>query len=447
MGIGLKKPLPPPELSEIREEVFKQDRIEKILEHCEGSLVNGKYLHWDKLRHLEPPGGLSVHEWWFGLKWNRRVQFKKVPLKDKYKKLFCYSFTDSLQEQLHQIDLGSGGSIEMPDQITNPATRDRYYVGSLIEEAITSSQLEGAVTTREVAKEMLRAGRRPQDRSEQMILNNFLTMQRIGSLKNEALTKELVFEIHKLVTDEALDNPSAAGRFRHKDEFVVVDDAYGRIFHEPPEADQLEERMMAMCDFANGISPKRFLHPVLRSVILHFWLAYDHPFIDGNGRTARALFYWSMLRNKYWLFEFISISNILRKSPGKYARAFLHTETDENDLTYFIIYQMEVIDRAIRGLHKYINRKARQLRVVENKLRGVVVLNHRQRALISHALRHPGQIYTIRSHKTSHDITYETARTDLRDLADRDLLMSQKIGKTWHYTPSSDIEQKLATLS
>jgi len=226
-----------------------------------------------------------------------------------------------------------------------------------------------------------------------------------------------------------------------------VDDAYGRIFHEPPEADQLEERMMAMCDFANGISPKRFLHPVLRSVILHFWLAYDHPFIDGNGRTARALFYWSMLRNKYWLFEFISISNILRKSPGKYARAFLHTETDENDLTYFIIYQMEVIDRAIRGLHKYINRKARQLRVVESKLRGVVVLNHRQRALISHALRHPGQIYTIRSHKTSHDITYETARTDLRDLADRDLLMSQKIGKTWHYTPSSDIEQKLATLS
>ena len=115
---------------------------------------------------------------------------------------------------------------------------------------------------------------------------------------------------------------------------------YDEIFHDPPPAEQLDERMAAMCDFANGKIPNHFIHPVVRAIILHFWLAYDHPFVDGNGRTARALFYWLMLRNNYWLFEFISISQIIRKAPIKYGRAFLYTETDDNDLTYFILYHL-----------------------------------------------------------------------------------------------------------
>src|SRR5205814_10028127 len=58
-------------------------------------------------------------------------------------------------------------------------------------------------------------------------------------------------------------------------------------------------------------------HPMVRSMILHFWLAYDHPFVDGNGRTARALFYWSMLRNGYWMFEYITISKIILSGPDR----------------------------------------------------------------------------------------------------------------------------------
>ncbi len=54
-----------------------------------------------------------------------------------------------MQEELHQIDVGAGRAIGMPDPITNPQTRGRYRVRSLMEEAITSSQLEGSVTTRD----------------------------------------------------------------------------------------------------------------------------------------------------------------------------------------------------------------------------------------------------------------------------------------------------------
>jgi Fic family protein len=442
----MKMPKIPPPLHELMHEVMASNRAGTILSTPGEPLIRGKYLHWDKLIRYPLPYGLSHREWWLTTKMSRLPFQKAIPLIDMNRVAFQYVLTDPIPEQLHQIDLGAGGLIQMPDQITNPATRDQYYVGSLIEEAITSSQLEGATTTRQVAKEMIRAGRMPRDRSERMILNNFLTMRRISDLKNEPLTKDLVFEIHQMVTDQTLTDPSFAGRFRQADEPIVVGDADGEVLHHPPTADQLEERMTAMCDFANGKTPHGFVHPAIRSILLHFWLAYDHPFVDGNGRTARALFYWSMLRYGFWLCEFISISRIILRGPAKYARAFLYTETDQNDLTYFIIYHLDIMRRAVDDLHEYIKRKTTELRTFEQQLQGMESLNHRQRALVSHALRHPQQRYTYESHQRSHNIAYQTARTDLLDLVQRELLRPGKIGKTWYFTPAGNLGQKLAHL-
>jgi Fic family protein len=182
-------------------------------------------------------------------------------------------------------------------------------------------------------------------------------------------------------------------------------------------------------------------------MILHFWLSCDHPFIDGNGRTARALFYWSMLSHNYWLCEFISISHIILQQPMKYQRAFLYTESDENDLTYFILYHLEVMRKAVKQLHDYIRQKSEELRKLEFELRGIAILNHRQRDLISHALRHPGQVYTVKSHQISHNVVYETARRDLNDLAGRGLLEPKKIGKVWKYRPVNELNRKLSKMS
>ncbi len=443
----MKIPRTPPDFVATWQRLLEQapERIPALFNHPWTVSVNGKYLHWDDLRHRKPPDGMSHEEWWLALKFKRRSLHKDVPLTDLGGTSFCYLEADPIPEDLHFVDLGAGGRIQMPDQITNPDAKDRYYVSSLIEEAITSSQLEGATTTRPVAKEMIRTGRSPRDESERMILNNYLTMKRISELKGEPLTKELVFEIHERITRDTLPDPTAAGRLRTADESVEVVDHYGERLHTPPPADQLEERLGVMCQFANAEKP--FVHPVIRSIILHFWLAYDHPFVDGNGRTARALFYWSMLHHDFWLCEFISISHIIRKAQAKYGRAFLLTETDGNDLTYFIIYHLGVLRRAIGQLHDYIERKTEQLRVVESLLRGSMVLNYRQRALLSHSLRHPNQRYTCESHRASHNVVHQTARTDLLDLRDRGLLVAAKIGRTWHFTPVKGLQGKLARLS
>lgn len=148
-----------------------------------------------------------------------------------------------------------------------------------------------------------------------MILNNFQTMDWLQNLQDTTLTPELVLSLHRRITQDTLDTEDAAGRLRRSGENVRVENTYGEVVHDPPPTEQLRQQLVDLCDFANGDTPTAFIHPVIRAVTLHFWLAYDHPFVDGNGRTARALFYWAMLRHDYWLFSFISISTILRKGP------------------------------------------------------------------------------------------------------------------------------------
>jgi len=444
----MRIPQTPPKLNDLMAEVKQPERMIQLFSLRREAKTQRHYLHWDKLRRYTPPPGVSHREWWMVQKISRMDALKPIPLKDTAQRPFQFAVTELVMEELHQIDLGAGGLVSsIPEPITNPQTRDRYLVSSLMEEAITSSQLEGAVTTREVAKEMIRSGRKPRDNSEQMILNNYVTMQRIRVLKASALSPELVFQIHRLVTEKTLDDPTAAGRFRRADEKRVVGDDFGQVYHDPPPAEELEVRMATMCAFANGESPVGyFMHPAVRAIILHFWLAYDHPFVDGNGRTARALFYWAMLHSGYGLFEFISISNILRKAPVKYGRSFLYTETDDNDLTYFIIAQTQVIRRAIRELHTYIERKTAELKDVESHMRALDLLNHRQVEIIRNALKHPGQRYTFASHQKSHNVVYQTARTDLLDLAERGVLDKRKKGKQMLFIAPADLSTRLRKL-
>lgn len=439
----VKKPQTPPPFLPLLRGIVAAEKLDRILRIGSDSPRADDYLHWDELRFRKPPEGLTQQEWWLGLKLRRRADYRSIPLKDASGREFHFSLPDLVMDLLHQIDRGGGTFVEIPERITNTDQRDRYVVRSLMEEAITSSQLEGAATTREVAKRMLAEGRKPRDRSERMIVNNYLTMRHILALKDESLTPEMVLQIHREVSENALDIADGAGRFRRPDERIHVSDLEGTVFHEPPPANELPARLGAMCDFANGKTPAFFVHPVIRGIILHFWLAYDHPFVDGNGRTARALFYWQMLHAGYWLFEFISISQFLRKAPVQYGMAFLHTETDDNDLTYFIIHQSGIIRRALQELHDYVARKAAETRACLDALQKHPELNHRQQALIAHALRHPGFAYRITGHGARHAVVYQTARTDLLSLAGMGLLEQRKAGRALVFVAPKNLQERL----
>jgi Fic family protein len=443
----VRKPEKPPSFGPLLARLGDPQRLMEILQRISSTTTDGRYLHWDEVKHRTPPEGLTHEDWWFGLKMHRQTASRSIPLVDEGGKRFQFCVPDPVADLLHQIDRGGGTFVVIPEQVTSAEHRDRYVVRSLMEEAITSSQLEGAATTRDVAKKMLSEGRKPRNRSERMIVNNYLTMRHIRKLKDQPLTPELVFQIHREISEDALDTLDGAGRFRRTDENINVSDGQGTVFHTPPPAGELPDRMKAMCAFANGTSQTPFIHPVIKAIMLHFWLAYDHPFVDGNGRTARALFYWQMLRSKYWLFEFISVSQFLRKAPVQYGTAFLHTETDGNDLTYFIIHQAEVIRSALQDLHEYVGRKSSETRSCLDTLQKHPELNHRQQALISHAVRHPGFAYNIAGHRARHDVAYQTARTDLLDLAVLRLLEQRKAGRTLVFVAPKDLESRLRSKS
>lgn len=438
----MKPPVAAPQLPELLQEVVKADRLGRLLEV--GPLPDGGYYHWDDLRHRTPPEDLSHEEWWAGVKLARSQLLREIPLLDEEGQPFRYGLPDPVLRLLHEVDQEAAGRIQLAEEVTNPATRDRYVINSLIEESITSSQLEGAATTKDVARNMIRSGRKPVDRGEQMILNNFRAMRFIREHRDEPLSPELVFELHRIVTEETLADPGKAGTFREETDDIIVEDGFGNVLHIPPAAGELPERLDRLCSFANEQSADEvFVHPVVRAVILHFRVGYDHPFVDGNGRTARALFYWSMLSRGYWLAEYLSISRILKNAVWQYGRSFTLTETDNNDLTYFLLYQLRVVQRAIRSLQKYLRRKMQEIRRVEGLLRESVDINHRQLALLSHALRHPGMRYTIESHRTSHDVVYQTARTDLLNLADRGFLRKRKSGNAYVFTAPDDLDDRL----
>jgi Fic family protein len=426
-------------------------RMGAVMQHA-NPLPTGKYLHWDELRRRPVPEGLTHAEWWAAVTLSRVSLFQQLPLLDKQGKPFVFTTPSPVAIDLHHIDRNAAGHIRATAGAPLQADSQRYLISSLIEEAITSSQLEGASTTRKVAAAMLRSGRKPRDLSERMIFNNHLAMAHLRSLRDVKLTPAHVLELHRILTQDTLENPEDAGRYRCDDEVHVVDVRDNTLLHEPPAHTELAERMQRLCDFANADEASLpFVHPVLRAILLHFMIGYDHPFADGNGRTARALFYWSMARSGYWLMEYTSISHILRKTPAQYMRAYLHTETDKNDTTYFLLHQLQTIRQAIAALHEYVARKSREQKETEQllasspKLRGR--FNHRQVALLNHALRNAGEAYRVDAHQRSHAVVHQTARRDLLELEEQGLLEKTKQGTAYVFYAPADLRERLSTLS
>ncbi len=217
-----------------------------------------------------------------------------------------------------------------------------------------------------------------------------------------------------------------------------VFDLDGTQIHQPPSADTLPDRMERLCAFANQeTNPDGWLHPLWRAILLHFMAGYDHYFVDGNGRLARALFYWQCIREGFWLMEYVSISRILREAPARYVRSYLETETDEGDTTYFLLHQLRTIRRALEELDEYLERKQHEATQIMSRL-GQYNLNHRQVAVVQGVVNDPSVRILAKTHANSHGVSLQTARADLRHLTSLGLLSVSRQGRreVWRRGPS-----------
>ena len=372
--------------------------------------VNADYEYWDKAKYKKLPEGFTPQMLWANVKASRLRGM--IPVWNKYSINLCV--TSQMQRLCHEFDMKFGSFWEVEGD-TQSSEKKYYLSSSLMEEAIYSSKMEGASTTRIVAKDMLRKKKSPQNKSQQMIVNNYNTIQYIVEHKDEPLTEELLLTIHRLMTEKTLDNPEDAGRFRTNDKVVVADMVEGDIIYTPPSFQEIPEFVESLCDFFNNDNPRTFIHPIIRGIIVHFMLAFMHPFVDGNGRTARALFYWYMLKEGYKLTEYMSISRVIAKSKSNYEKAFRYVENDGNDMGYFVAYNLGALEISFQQLRDYIQRKQREKSAASSFMMAGNI-NQRQALVLQRLKEEPETIFTVKDVQEQFSVSSMTARKDLSDL-------------------------------
>lgn len=397
--------------------------------------VNKEYLYWDKAKY-HVPEGVKPEDFWSAVKFSRSIQFRTLSFP------CCsirYSETLSIQKSLHDFDMSFGGTLSSNGTISDK-NRQYYLISSIMEEAIASSQMEGAVTTRKVAKDMLRKQKKPKDQSQQMILNNYNTIMYLFNRKDEPLSVQLLLDVHRHITEKTLEDPEYEGQFRADDRIVVQNGITGEIVHNPPAWTLIESSIGSLCDFIN--EEKEFIHPIIKAIVLHFMISYIHPFVDGNGRTARSLFYWYMLKKGYWLTEFLSISRVIYRSKAQYERAFLCTESDGMDLNYFLNYNLNVMKKAFDELQRYLDRKVREENaLLEFRISGI---NERQAQIIKTVVEKGNTVFISREMERAMNVSVKTIRSDLEGLVQLKLLSKVPLNKRLYgYTKSEDFDSKL----
>ena len=203
--------------------------------------------------------------------------------------------------------------------------------------------------------------------------------------------------------------------------------------------------MRLLCDFANEDEDgEPFIHPVVRAILLHFWLAYDHPFEDGNGRTARILFFWLMQQRGYWLIEYLPISPIIRKAPAKYG-ARLHRVRDRRRRHDLLPHSPARGDREGARSSTTSTSSARSPRCATSSDCCRAPTDSTTASWRCSPTRFATRTAPTRSAvtPTSHRVTHETARSDLADLNERGLLLRRSKGRGYIFEPAPDLAERL----
>lgn len=403
-----------------------------------------KYVYWDKFQYMAQDTYLNSEELWYLVSQFRSISSIETSIKAEGGSFFRWLRLPSTEEQLHTIDMLSGGQLLPYPNIISQSTQQTFINRGILEEAIASSQLEGAHTTRAAARKMIIEKREPRNTSERMILNNYQTMNMLEEdYKNKDLSLDLLYEIHRMLTKETIDELEQNRLRKNKDAIIVRGQIGSTEYtsHVPPKESFIKAEIERLIKYANDQTGEKFTHPIIKAIFLHFWVGYLHPFTDGNGRLARALFYWYLLKKGYWTFMFLPISTVIKKVPSQYALAYIYSEQDNFDITYFYDFHLRKILQAIEEFRLYINDKIKENKEIDKIISNTVVLNERQKQLIHYLVSDQNSSTTVTSHATINNISRQTAAKDLKQMESFNLFISKKEGKYIRYSSSEELRK------
>ena len=389
--------------------------------------ANAAYEYWDKVRYTVLPENVSPELFWSILKFRRSgLYVEKIRLGIN---VFKYLINPEILAKLSFIN-----SFNIVPALSLDEENE-YSANAKMKEAIASSRLEGAQALKAEAIEMLRANLPAKSKSEQMIVNNYRALNFAEKNIDKELSVEFIKEIYSVIM-----NSSEADIFRKDSLNVrVVDIRDDAVLYEPPKAADIETLLEELCSYVNSSNETNH---VIKAAVIHFLFAYVHPFNDGNGRIARTLFYWFALKKGVNIFKYLTLSEILRAIPSQYAKVFLYTEIDENDITYFINFNLDVIFEELNNFTAYLEAKKEEKSETPELLSSGVKLNPRQKSILKE-FTEKQNTRNIEYFKNKLGIVYETARTDLMYMAKKGLLVKTKKGKEFMYSLSKKSLKKI----
>lgn len=403
--------------------------------------AKGRYLHYDQIRR-RIPSGMNLDAAWSLVKDARLRNPSSLLFMGDSNDLGHYNLTPTIHRTMSEVDRHTtNASLEYMSSKIGEERHFQYLINDLIEdEAISSSQLEGAATTTLVAKDMLKRNRKPRTQDERMIIGNFKMMKFAWDNRDRPLSIDLILEMHEVGTEGIDDAEYTPGAFRTTDDIAVVD-ADGEQVHVPPLASGIKRRLERISVWANmlhdGEDGNEYIHPLIKAIALHFSIGFEHPFRDGNGRVARSLFYWFMFKNGYGAFRYIAISKLLKAAPVKYGKSYLYTETDSMDMTYFIEHQCSTILRAIDGFKKAYRKSLNDIETFNAWLweSGLISkLSEKQKVIFQVAKSGVAKLFTISNVAENLDCSYNTAATALNGLVQMRIFRKRKNGREWIYS-------------
>lgn len=417
------------------------ERLSQYLEFFTPLDDKGRYLPFDELR-FRIPRDLDPTLVWSVVKQARQRQLNPVITLGDRAVPGMLLLTPAMQIAMSEADRHtSTAALEWLSAQIGEQRQIQYLLNDLSEdEAISSSQLEGAATTTRVAKDLLKRQLGPRSPDEKMIVGNFRMMHFAWNHRDKPLSIELITDMHRIGVEGIDDEKYQPGIFR-ADDTVVVPDADGNVVHTPPPAEGLERRLESLVQWANAnhhdIESSQYLHPLIKAVLLHFAIGYEHPFRDGNGRVARSLLYWYLFKQDFAAFRYIAISTLLKAAPIQYGKSYLYSETDQLDLTYFVDYQCRIITRAIGEFKKACQRAMDSIRefnvfLYESGL--YRQLNDKQKTVLQVAKSGIATHFTADNVSENLGCSYNTAASVLNGLVEKQLFQKQKVGRSWVYS-------------
>lgn len=372
-----------------------------------------RYLPRREILHRLPVT-VSIGQFWPELEAARRGQSQTLPLKDQRGEPFWFVLNRSIEQQCNVI-----AALARRDVAFTGPEFDALYEEAVVDEAVYSSVIEGAFTSREQAMDFLRWNRTPRSKSEQMIKNNYDALTYVLEHLDEPIGEETILAIARIVTRSAAEVQVTG----YREGMVYVTGREG-VVYTPPRAEVVPEMMRALVKFIRESE----LHPLLKACIAHFYLVYVHPFGDGNGRTARALSYMMLLQVGYDFFRYVSVSGVVAEERGRYYRAMRSVEESDGDMTYFIDAYSAMLARTVQKMEDHLKYHV----LAGQKLKALEAggsLNERQLNGARWLLESANTGVTAEAWRKKYEVVTETARRDLLALCAAGVLAREKDGR------------------